>query len=407
MIKEKIKAYFRFDVFTNKKILVTLFLKSNYFLITSFLWFLLLPFAIIFHYFTKIRFVPIISQHIGHLTIQPHALLCLRQNVKYSKYNFIIITNKLIANKELLDRWKLFFHVISNPIAVILIKSFSKFYFSKFDINKYDAMIFGCQPVYELISKNRNKFFIKLSNKDHQLFRKLKKNLGLNQYKFFVCIHARSPNAIPLNEHLQSHRNVKINTYKSAIEFISSKGGVCIMMGDRNEKYIHDGVINYSSSMYKSEINDILLAANCFFFLGCSSGLCFLASIFNKPVAHTNMIPLSTLGIFKNDLSINKFLSNNETVIKFKEIINMQSFNYFFTYQYKKDKLNIIDNTDYEILLLVKDMFNLLEGNHFKSDNIKKMKLIKSFFRNKDFSYKSIGNISPSFINYRKDYFEL
>ena len=406
MISKKINAFLKLSTLLNYKILLSLFQKLGYRTGLLFLWIILLPISIIIHYFTCIRFVPIITQHIGHLTLQPHILLCLKKEEKYFKNTFILLTNSKVANYELLNRWKEFFKVINNSILVFILKSLSLIYFSKFNVHKYDAMMFNAQPVYKLISHNKNNFFIKLSKEDKKKLNNLKKELFIRKYKFYVCIHSRTPYEFPLNEHYQAHRNVNIETYKEAIDFIKSQGGVCVLMGSNKITLDYDGVINYSSSKHKNELNDILLASNCLFFLGCTSGLSFLAGIFNRPIAHTNMIPLSTLGIFKNDLSINKILKKNGKIIKFRDLVRMKPFNYFYTYQYNDQKIDIVDNNSFEILLLVKDMFKILNKEDFSYQEKLLMMNIKKHFTKNDFAFGSIANISPSFIKYRKDYFE-
>ena len=95
-------------ILKNKDIILDLISKIFKKFISIFLRFLLwtifLPISVPLH-LLKVRFVNIISQHIGHLTIQPYIIHNINNyDVKCKKLKFVLLTNS-ISNPSVFRKW--------------------------------------------------------------------------------------------------------------------------------------------------------------------------------------------------------------------------------------------------------------------------------------------------------------
>ena len=330
------RIFYVFFILKNKDIILDLISKIFTKFISVFLrfllWIIFLPISIPLH-LLKVRFVNIISQHIGHLTIQPYIIYNISEyNVKLKKHKFVLLTNS-ISNPSVLRKWSEKLLILKNPTLCLLFKGLSFIYFCKFDVRKFDSSHFNAQEIYRFNKKVKSKKFLSLNNKELLDLEILKENIDIKKFKFHVCIQARDSSYFKHDYH-QNHRNNDINHYQKAVDYINKMGGVAIVVGHYKNKCTLNNVINYNISEHCNDYHDMLLIASNLFFLGQTSGLCFLSSVFNKPVMHSNMIPISTMGLFENDLSINKFIRNDKGVIHFKNLINKPLGNYFYSYQY-------------------------------------------------------------------------
>ena len=401
------RIFYVFFILKNKDIIFDLISKiiikfSSVFL-RFLLWIIFLPISIPLH-LLKVRFVNIISQHIGHLTIQPYIIYNItKYDVKFKKLKFVLLTNS-ISNPSVLRKWSEKLFILKNPAICLLFKGLSFIYFCKFDVRRFDSSHFNAQEIYRFNKKVKSKKFLSLNDKELLDLEILKENIGIKKFKFHVCIQARDSSYF-IHDYHQNHRNNDINRYQKAVDYINKIGGVAIVVGMYKNKCTLKNVINYNKSSLCNDYHDMLLIASNLFFLGQTSGLCFLSSVFNKPVMHGNMIPISTMGLFENDLSINKFIRNDKGVIHFKNLINKPLGNYFYSYQYWYHSVTIEENSEDDIYIAVKDMFKLLKNQKFNDKQMKLIKKYKSLFHNTDFGYLSPAFPSPSFLNKHKKYY--
>jgi len=110
------------------------------------------------------------------------------------------------------------------------------------------------------------------------------RDLGISADDWFVCTHAREhgfyvdligADREVYRPEVSDHRNVDIRTYFPAFDYIRSKGGIVVRMGDPSMTRIDGihGVIDYPFTEHWSMLMDLYLVSKCRFFLGCSSGI--------------------------------------------------------------------------------------------------------------------------------------
>ena len=125
-----------------------------------------------------------------------------------------------------------------------------------------------------------------------------------------------------------------------------------------------DRVIDYAHSPIRSEMMDIFCAAKCRFFLGTSSGMFTVASVFGVPVVMTNGMPAhmiydlsgQDLYLFKNCWSLSEDKQLNTRSLFSPPVMTASS-----QYRYGALGLRVEDNTPEEINEVVIEMLERLD----------------------------------------------
>lgn len=110
-------------------------------------------------------------------------------------------------------------------------------------------------------------------------------------------------------------RNCDIKNYLSATQFLSEQGIYAVRMGIHHpEEKLPPGldpkVIDYTSDIRSTledpDFADTYLQATCKFFLGATSGIYLLSSMFGVPIAYANVVPYGECGRMPHDIVIFK-----------------------------------------------------------------------------------------------------
>jgi len=199
--------------------------------------------------------------------------------------------------------------------------------------------------------------------------------IGIPSDKWYVCCHVRSEGFYSASENANSMRNSKIESYYKAFRHIVSKGGMVVRIGDKTMPRITeeiDGVIDYANSAYKTDLIDIHLIANCKYFLGTQSGPLDVAKLLGKTLAVANIYPTSgyymetkgCLGIYKKCLLDDSELSLKDMLEYFYLHADPKV---FFEWTDISNEIKFIDNSENEILDLVKALINPIVKNSLLS----------------------------------------
>lgn len=372
-------------------------------IIIFFLSFAYTPIALILYLF-KIKILKLNVKRIGHLVLDTFYALNINEN-----YKFLILTKKKkVANKylkKILKNSRL--NIIENNFLYYFFLPLSYNFFSTFDASVSSEIINGQAGYIKVLSKqNVNLNYINIPTQDLFNGFEILKNLGITKNEWFVCILFRDSNYSGgySSDYDQQYRNTNLNSFSGAIDFINSKGGKCILMGDSSSANPPKSldIIDYSHSEYKSDFMDIFLCANCKFFLGTYSGLSLVSALSNIPIAVTDVVPLSHILIWsEKDISIPKLYKRNDKYIKFDEIFNSNLSNFRFNSKFEENNIKLIDNSIDEILNLCIEMFNKVEGN------LKSVTLLQNEFKKKinpnHYTYEGKSQISKYFINKHKN----
>ena len=214
------------------------------------------------------------------------------------------------------------------------------------------------------------------------------KTLGITKDDKFVCMFAKdrfytdSPDTtLDPNSYWGSNdfRNCDITKYINAAKYLTDKGIFVFRMGihkpefELNEKDINSKIIDYTSKvrpyLNNPDLIDTFLHSNCKFFLGTTSGIYILSSMFNVPVAYTNMIPYGECGRADHDIFILKKCRSKLTkkFLTFQELIDIGMDSDWLTEEeikkYEQDGIEFVENTEEEIYDLVVEMNERIDGN--------------------------------------------
>jgi putative glycosyltransferase (TIGR04372 family) len=367
-------------------------------------WVMLLPISVIGHV-CGYRKLNVRVEHIGHLALEPDTLLKeVGLGILKRKRWFLLAPSSEVSNLHLLNYWKPYFPVITDSIACQVLNLMSRHYFLKTDVSRYIARFFGSQDVYRINRLwGQTPPILQLTSEDEEWGAKKLIELGIPDGAWFVGVHVREGGYLPQNELIQSHRNASILNAMTAIKEIVRRGGFCVRMGDPSMVKLPkmEGVVDYAHHPLKSDRLDLVLCAKARFLLGCTSGLAFVSSIFGVPVAHANMIPIETLGIRYCDLSIPKLLWSEslEQYLTFREIFSSEISGCFFTHQYQKAKIRVDENSPEDILKLVVEMMDRLEGVFLPNKEDEQLhKKYMDMFKPGHYSYGTASKIGISFL---------
>ena len=246
------------------------------------------------------------TDRIGHMAANTEIFLRRLKHLNHFQKNEICLgycSGKNMCNRQLLNMYKKRFPIVEKGIAFAVLNSetfkrTAHYYRLPFNSNEYHEFN-SCGPILSFTKDEKNKGREELGT------------MGIGESDWFVCFHARDRKYLGAGSEYHDYRDCKISNYLKAAEYIAEMGGYAIRMGSVVEealpKNIHPRIIDYATK-YRSDIMDIYLPAHCKFFLGNTSGLFLIASIFDVPVACANFIPLEITPMRKGDLYIPKKL---------------------------------------------------------------------------------------------------
>lgn len=308
-------------------------------------------------------------ERIGHLCLEPDCYL-KEGLLKLRSWHFgiFLVPKNLAANKIVLSLWAEKLMIITSAFWCRILSPLTRFSFLTFSLAPYAVAINETALCATVFSKwNGREPLLKpppyLFEKGWQALEKL----GVPRGSWFVCVHSREGGYSPGDEHLHSYRNSDIEDYRLAIEAIVAQGGWCIRVGEPSSKPLPPikGAIDYAHSSFKSDWMDVFLCANCLFFLGNSSGLYLLSSIFGIPSALANLMPISnSLPVVPGDIGIPKVLKRRDTgeLLDYADILRSPCGDYRFSEQYAKEGILVEENTREDIRDLAIEMLEQCQG---------------------------------------------
>lgn len=364
----------------------------------------ILPITIIAH-LLGYRYVNIFTDRIGHLALEPDCLLREQTLGCLPKRRWIIAAPPgRIANEHLLTYWTPHFLIIRSSLGYFFITSMARFGFMRHDVSHYSRAIGKAQASFSVYTKWGNKPpILKLNLEDENWLMAMLSKLGLPEQAWFVCVHAREGGYSPIDERLQNHRNSDIYNSIPAIQEITRRGGWVIRMGDSTMKPlpIMKNVVDYAQSPIKSGRMDLLLCAKARFFLGNTSGIALVSTIFGVPCAISNSIPTGVLWYNSFDISIPKLIRDQSScrILNFDQIFESDISTYQYLSQYKAKGLLPEENSAEDIHALATEMLERLDGKfHETIEDKKQLSRMKQFITPRHYSFGTRANFSLTFL---------
>lgn len=272
---------------------------------------------------------------------------------------------KEIANHTIYNLYKDYYKTTKNIYLLensFVLKYFKNILKQKNKKRKYLVAFIQSSNEYDIFLNTKST--IQFSQNQKRDGNETLNKLGI--YKKYVCIYARDSqylkNKVTFDTSYHDYRNADIDTYSLAIEYLIHKGYQVVRIGNIVSKpcsYKDKDFIDYPYTDFVSDFMDIFLISQCEFIIGTTSGLVDLSNAFNKPRLGVNNLPIGYASYSsKDDIYIPKKLKFGENYLglqTYLDLIDCSNFNHFRTESYLEFNLEIEDNTQEEILNVVKE----------------------------------------------------
>lgn len=345
-------------------------------------------------------------ERIGHLCLEPDCyikeeILGLRKK----HYGLFLISQSVAANKALLEIWSAHLPIVTSNFWCALLYPLTRFPKLTYSTAQYAVAIDDtakCAGIYTQWH-GRPKILTYPADK-MGVGRSALAKMGLPAGAWFVCVHSREGGYSPGDEHLHSYRNSDIRNYALAMDAIVQAGGWCIRVGESSSRPCVPmaGVIDYAHSPLKGDWMDVFLCANCLFFLGNSSGLYMLSSVFGVPSALANLIPVSgALPVAAGDIGIPKKLhwKSSGKALTFAEILANSVGNFRFSWQYEEYGMVVEENSPEEIRDMALEMLDYCQGKVSYTDEDESLqRRFRSLFKQGHYSFGAASRIGRGFL---------
>jgi putative glycosyltransferase (TIGR04372 family) len=175
-----------------------------------------------------------------------------------------------------------------------------------------------------------------------------------------------------------SARNIDIYSFTKVVKYLAKNNVIVFRMGDPSMVRIddlceeHNNLYDYAHMKCRTPRLDLVLSANCMFFVGNSSGAGYMATIFNRPLVAVGVsLPFNFCPSgFERDFGIPKLFRKIDTgdLCSFKEIFENGLSECRTTEEVSQRGYEFIENTAEEIKEVVAEMFERLNGSWSSTD---------------------------------------
>jgi putative glycosyltransferase (TIGR04372 family) len=356
------------------------------------------------------RRLTFITNRIGHLAAEPDCFLKARALGELPHRHWLFLApQKEIANEHLLSYWSPRIRAVRNPIACSGLAAMSSLGLMRYDTGRYVLWLDRTQDIYRLNARwSGRPPVLSLTQEDERWGGDMLAALGVPSDGWFACVHVRESGFSTADDATHAHRNGSAEAVISAMEEIVRRGGRCIRMGDPTSQRLPSlpGVVDYAHHSLRSARLDVVLCAKAKFFLGNSSGLALVSSVFGRPSLLANMVPLSAMGVLPEDLSIPKLYwsPREKRPLRFSEIFGTPAANYRYAEQYKHAGIAPQENTAEEIRDGVIELLDRLDGRGGLSEEDRALqRRFLAMLRPGDYAYGAASSIAASFLRRHRE----
>jgi putative glycosyltransferase (TIGR04372 family) len=320
--------------FGNTKVYLSAFYKKIAGHLLNTLWF---TGACVFYLFRIRILINCRTYGIGHLAVEPGWFIVKKKiNPWLERHKYILLLANdeygIIANHYLLSVLNDYFIIFRSRLINQLLKQVSRFPFISIDIGKAppperekdkdqrryiqeaNTRNINILKDIELYRKNGHEAIIFLPDNILEKGEKELKRLGIDKDEWFVCLHA-SEVALDGDCNYHPWRRQVISDYYGMIRHIADIGGRVVRMGHPKLPHAAKDIplIDYPKTEQRSDWMDIFLISRCRYFIGCLSGLQWVAVILGKPQILTNIIAWQTPPGLEGDIYLPKMIRSEKT----------------------------------------------------------------------------------------------
>ena len=312
---------------------------------------------------------------IGHMALEPDLHLKAMAAGFMPRYRLVVLAPSWkVVNRCLLEYWSRYIRVITNPIAVILLYPLAHVRHIRLPTTLYTLSrgqpVIGSDAIgpvqYRYEGETGGRPLLALTDTDRDRGWRCLRAAGVPEGAWFVCLHVREAGYLPGATH-HAYRDASIDTYLEAVRLITDRGGWVVRIGDPTMKQLPpmERVIDYAHSAIRSDWMDVFLCAACRLFIGTTSGLFLVASVFGVPTVLTNFTPMGQRPFASRHRVIYKLYESSiegRRYLTFAEVLGSAVGRFLASEDYSNGGLEIVDNTPEEIRDVVLEMLEELAG---------------------------------------------
>ena len=326
------------------------------------------------------------SSRIGHFSINVELYCCEQEagiNVPSQKYLDLFYLKKIICNRQLEKMWRRQLLILPNwllfplsKVNIFLNKFISGGNYHMIGFNDIMAICTNNdRDVHNLIEKFQP--HISFTKEEEIKGKKILTEFGIPEGAKFVCLLVRDSGYLDRHkkyEYLKrwsyhSYRDGDIDKYVLATEELAKRGYYVFRMGINVLKPLKSSnpkVIDYANLKIRSDFMDIYLGAKCRFCISTSVGFDEIPIMFRKPIAYTSFVPFASIESHnKESIILTKHHINkrNQKELTISEIFSSNVAVSCYTNEFKKNEVELEENSPEEIRDIVIEMDERLNGN--------------------------------------------
>lgn len=361
--------------------------------------------------FTSVKVSVLTVDVIGHLVQEPESWLRFHQYDKNREkvlHLFLSESKEHAANRYFLQLIKNYIVVVDNNYwhqvfssrPALLSQEFYQallFHAKKYLWDPQNSNISTVQHpggIHPLHAKLQNVFHhydrvIYLADSEKKRAWKLLSEFNINSGDKLVCFHVRDAEykrqVNPgLDKTYHDFRDIEIETYQPAIEFLTNRGYKVIRIGVHSNQQLSSNPNSYFDFCthrhpVEGDFLEIFLMSECEFFIGTSSGPMSFASCFNTPFLGVNFIPVTFLHLINSRFIPKVYLNKDGEEMSFIDLLNgadiqsntgetLELINCIDGNLIKQNGYGFRDNTPEEITAAVAEFSNLVSNRNMKAE---------------------------------------
>ena len=351
------------------------------------------------------------NHRIGHLVGEALYMELQRRSGRFFyRFFILLIPRDGSVNEEVLRAFPKRFVVLQSQTLYKWLRLFKQHPFTRVDMNTGIISSTGAVKIYKYTHlTSKSKPFLSICNSESLIVKRLLSEIGVPPNGWYVCLHNREVGYSPIDDSLHEYRNSTISNYSQAIDLISKMGGSVVRMGDSSMSTLESSsmAIDYAHSKFKSSENDLILAGNCRFFLGNSSGIYLLAAAQGIPCVGVNQAPLGVTKFWGPlDIAIPKIYRSllDGSIIPFSRVFSSKIANSRATSEFIDSGVFLQENSPDEIAEACREMIRSLNGEDVFSEESELQSVFQGSFSLENYSFFSKTRISPYFLKKYREY---
>lgn len=260
---------------------------------------------------------PIFSERLGHQCLESDCAIRWSRSKTSSKRILLVSRSRNLANRNFFDFLPPGTTHLEGRLAFAFAVALT--YFNLYPKARAFCRVPTSRQTHRAIISGTPPAFVMGENHRTEARRLLEKLLresplaeDLPEPRAYCVFNFRHPYPDVAGDQLQAQRYSSAIHLKGSLKYLRQAGIVAVLTGappkGETDCLPLDLYINYPSSAWKSDINDVLLCGNAAFCLGSTSGLTLLSSVFGVSCVIHNQVPYKDYWYSDMDLMIPKLM---------------------------------------------------------------------------------------------------